>query len=101
MADTAEIVGRLVEGLRPEAIVLISDDADGLYLLVIAETCLGHMERNVKARTLLHGIDGEYAVIVETPDEIFCEISRPYSFIHDCMLKGEFVYGNFVRPFYD
>ncbi len=99
-----EIVGRLVEGYAPEAVILFGSHAYGqprpdsdIDLLVIKATSACSAERYRAARACLAGEDGRNPygpmdILVFTPEEVAERLDIGDHFIEDILRQGEWLY---------
>ncbi len=102
MLTTAEIqgiVGRIVERVRPEQVIMFGSYAKGtahpgsdLDLCVITDTPLSQARRADTLRPLL----GSYLVPVDlhvhTPEELREYGKEPHSFLHSVLASGKVMY---------
>lgn len=99
-----EIVGRLVEGYAPEAVILFGSHAYGqprpdsdIDLLVIKATSASPSERRRAARACLAGEDGRNPygpmdILVYTPEEMAERLDIGDHFIEDILRQGKWLY---------
>ncbi len=95
------IVHRLVEGMRPEKVILFGshargcpvEDSDIDLLVVIPETNEPRYRRARRAYACLWGISAPVEVIVATSQEIEEASRSPTSFLGQAIQYGRLLYG--------
>ena len=96
-----EIVRRLVEGLRPEKIILFGSHAYGKpneasdidLLVVVSESEEPRHRRARKAYSYLRGLTAPTELIVLTQQEIEQAASMPASLVNQAIQRGRVLYG--------
>ncbi len=94
-----EAIRRLVEGLRPEKIILFGSYAYGaptadsdVDLLIIVETDLPRRERVVQASLLLYPRPFPVDILVKTPQEIDEGLRKGDWFLREILTRGTVLY---------
>jgi predicted nucleotidyltransferase len=95
----ADIIQRIVNGLRPDKIILFGSYAYGnpgqdsdLDLLVILNTTVRPAERAVMVSRLLRPRPFPMDILVRTPEEIEDRLKASDTFIQEVMSKGVVLY---------
>lgn len=94
-----EAIRRLVEGLKPEKIILFGSYAYGaptvdsdVDLLIVVETDLPRRERVVQASLLLYPRPFPVDILVKTPQEIDEGLRKGDWFLQEILTKGTVLY---------
>ena len=95
----SDIVQRIVDGLRPEKIILFGSYGYGsptensdVDLLVIMETSSRPADRYLAVSRLLRPRPFPLDILVKTPDEISQALEKGDFFIRELMSKGQTLY---------
>ena len=94
------VVGKIVENINPEKIILFGSYADGkpnedsdIDLLIIQNTDAPINKRALEVRRCLRGSKIPMDILVYTVDEFKDQLTSKYSFISNITEKGKVLYG--------